>query len=257
MADDLYDILADHYDILQEGIDNVKWASFIDKLVKRYCEASGCGEGGRLLLCDLGCGTGKTTVELARKGYDAIGIDLSVNMLSAARDCSDEAGVDVLWVNGDITELELYGKADVFTALTDTLNHLYEPGQLDRLFASVASYMNPGAVFIADIGTLDHYRDTLGDNVFYEDYEDLTLLWQNSWDGEVSTSEITVFETKDGENYRRYDTEAHERYHSPEAIKELAERHGLTLEAVLGELSDDAPTDKDERYFIVIKKAVS
>jgi len=257
MSDDLYDILADHYDILQEGIDNEKWAAYIDKLVKLYCEASGSGRDGKLLLCDLGCGTGRTTVELARRGYDAIGIDLSVNMLSEAQFNSDEAGVDVFWVSGDITDLQLAGEVDVFTALTDTLNHLYEPGQIEKVICAASSYMAPGAVFIADIGTLDHYRKTLGDNVFYEDYEDLTLLWQNSWDGEVSTSEITVFETEDGENYRRYDTEAHERYHSPEAIKELAERHGLTLEAVLGELSDDPPTDKDERYFIVLKKAVS
>lgn len=253
MSDDLYDILAEHYDLLQEEIDNKRWAGYIDGLVKRYCGTP--GTDGKRTLCDLGCGTGKTTVELAKLGYDVMGIDLSVNMLSEAAGRSFEAEVDVLWVNGDITDFELYGSVDVFTALTDTLNHLYEPGQIESLLRCASEYMNPGAVLIADVGTAKHYEKTLGDNVFYEDYDDVTLFWQNSWDGQVSTSEITVFETENGEDYRRYDAVVHERYHSPEALKAMAAKYGLTVEAVFGELSDSEPTAEDERYFIVFKKA--
>ena len=62
-----YDFLADYYDAFQQDLDPRAWADFVDWIAKRYGRQSGDGDDGRLLLCDLGCGTGAVTCEFAKK----------------------------------------------------------------------------------------------------------------------------------------------------------------------------------------------
>ncbi|MEW6744739.1 MAG: class I SAM-dependent methyltransferase [Planctomycetota bacterium] len=57
--------------------------------------------GARLL--DIGCGTGRHAVELARRGYRVTGVDLSSGMLEQACAAAEAAGVSVEWVHADAT----------------------------------------------------------------------------------------------------------------------------------------------------------
>jgi len=57
--------------------------------------------GDRVL--DIGCGTGRHSIELARRGFRVTGLDISEGMLDEARRRAGEAGVDVNWVQADAT----------------------------------------------------------------------------------------------------------------------------------------------------------
>jgi 2-polyprenyl-3-methyl-5-hydroxy-6-metoxy-1,4-benzoquinol methylase len=58
--------------------------------------------GGRSVL-DAGCGTGRVGIELARRGFDVVGLDADPGMLSAAR----AKAPDLEWVEGDLSTFEL------------------------------------------------------------------------------------------------------------------------------------------------------
>lgn len=58
--------------------------------------------GKRIL--DIGCGTGRHAIELARRGYQVVGFDLSEGQLRRAREKAAEAGVTVPFEQRDATE---------------------------------------------------------------------------------------------------------------------------------------------------------
>jgi SAM-dependent methyltransferase len=62
---------------------------------------------GRAL--DLGCGSGRDAVYLAQRGWTVTGIDAVPRPLEAARERAAAAGVNVQWVQGDVTKLEALG----------------------------------------------------------------------------------------------------------------------------------------------------
>ena len=242
--EDFYDRLANHYDLFQQDLDPEDLASKVHELISRYCEAPGDGEDGKRILVDLGCGNGRVDVELEKLGYDMIGIDSSVEMLNIAREKSDR----ILWLNQDITEYDLYGTADVFVSLLDTVNHILDPQDVAKIFGSFRDFLNVGGVFVFDIGTYEHFSKTLGDQVFYEDYDDVTLLWDNVFDEEenINEAQMTLFEREEDGRYVRSDGVIEERYYDKELLVKLGTEAGLSF-------AGEEPYD-GERTFLVFKK---
>ncbi len=56
-------------------------------------------DGGSIL--DVGCGTGRHSIELARRGYAVTGLDLSAEMLARAADAARSKKVNVQWIRSD------------------------------------------------------------------------------------------------------------------------------------------------------------
>lgn len=60
---------------------------------------------------DLGCGTGDTSIYLARHGWDVTALDFVEIALKRARAKAAAANVAVKWIQGDVTRLGSYGVA--------------------------------------------------------------------------------------------------------------------------------------------------
>jgi SAM-dependent methyltransferase len=58
-----------------------------------------------LKILDIGCGTGRHSIELAKRGYDVTGIDLSESMLAKARLNATDQNVKVNFMLGDARNL--------------------------------------------------------------------------------------------------------------------------------------------------------
>ncbi len=63
-------------------------------------------------ILDVGCGTGRHAVELARRGYAVTGLDLSAEMLRRAEEAATAAGVTVEWIKADAARFSLPPKYD-------------------------------------------------------------------------------------------------------------------------------------------------
>ena len=70
-------------------------------------------------ILDIGCGTGRHAVELAKRGYQITGVDISAGMLVEARKAARQAKVDVTWVQADAVKLTSAEKFDAAICLCE------------------------------------------------------------------------------------------------------------------------------------------
>jgi SAM-dependent methyltransferase len=246
--DNFYDCLARHYDEMQSDMDVRVWADYYSSLIERHSDIR------VRTITDLGCGTGSVDICLAKNGYKVTGIDSAEEMLIIAG--NKKGAGKIIWSLQDITDFELPGKTDCFISTLDTVDHIMDDKALEKLFARVGECLEEGGVFIFDAITMHHLEDTLSDNVFYEDYDDFTLLWLNSFDPEtkVNTAELTLFALTDEGLYERFDGELVEKYYPSEFFSGIAAKAGLELLGTYGELTDAEPSEDEERIFYVFGK---
>jgi len=70
-------------------------------------------------ILDVGCGTGRHSIELARRGYSLTGVDLSAQMLAQAAAAANASGVHVEWVRADATRFSLPNQFDAAICLCE------------------------------------------------------------------------------------------------------------------------------------------
>lgn len=73
----------------------------------------------RSCIPDAGCGTGRHAVELAKRGYQVTGVDISADMLAEAKKTAKQAKVDVTWVQADMVKLISAKKFDAAICLCE------------------------------------------------------------------------------------------------------------------------------------------
>lgn len=99
--------------------------------------------GARSVL-DAGCGTGRVGRELARRGFDVVGVDIDDVMLSTAR----AKAPDVPWVLDDLATVDL-GRTFEAIVMAGNVMIFVAPGTEGEVVANMARHLAPGGVLIA------------------------------------------------------------------------------------------------------------
>lgn len=96
---------------------------------------------------DAGCGTGRVATELARRGFDCVGVDLSESMLAEAR----AAAPELEWVQADLTTFDLDRTFDLVVAAGNVIP-LLEAGSEPAAVARLAAHVRPGGLLVCGFG---------------------------------------------------------------------------------------------------------
>ncbi len=253
MQVEIYSALSKIYDHFMRSIPYKGWAAFIrDKLV-----SEGISEG---LVLDLGCGSGTLTMLLSDMGYDMIGIDGSWGMLNLALEKRGER--NILYLNQDIREFELYGTVKAVTASCDTFNYITSAEDLAGIFKLVKNYLEPGGVFVFDLHTRFYYENVLSDNVFAQTEEEGAYIWENSFDPDegLNSYSVTMFikdDTGEGDGddmYKKYEELHLEKAYEVVDIKQMLKEAGLKLVNVFDGYRDEPlKEDSDRAVFIAAR----
>jgi len=100
-------------------------------------------------ILDVGCGTGRHAIELAKRGYRVTGVDLSESMLNRAREKAAEAEVTVEFIRCDARELSLPGRFDFALMLCEGGFSLMETDEMNyRILENVAQALKPAGKLI-------------------------------------------------------------------------------------------------------------
>ena len=114
------------------------------------CEEDPHGEVGFVeryapsTVLDAGCGTGRVAIELARRGYEVVGADVSEAMLATARRLDST----VSWVHADLAELDLQRRFDV-VVMAGNVPLFTPPGTTAAVVAGCARHLAPNGRLVA------------------------------------------------------------------------------------------------------------
>jgi SAM-dependent methyltransferase len=107
---------------------------------------------GRAL--DIGTGSGVWGVQLAQRGWEVTGVDIVEKALRRARERSEEAGVEMRLVRGDVTALRESEVGSGFRLLLDTGTfHGLTDSQRVAMGREVSAVAAPDATLILDCFT--------------------------------------------------------------------------------------------------------
>ncbi len=248
----IYDLLAPIYDAVNKDIDYSSWADFIEKIIEREYTA-----GKPELVLDLGCGTGRMTLELGRRGYDMTGVDYSPEMLDIARCAAEREGLDskMLWLCQDMCAFELYGTVDVTVSCLDSINHITSPRDLERCFSLVHNYLVPDGLFIFDINGKHKFETVYGSETYVLEEGDSLCIWQNDYNPKSGTCDFYITLLKEGADgrYDRYDEVQRERMYTLRSIKRMLSKTGFELIGAYSDFDFGAATDGSDRAYVVAR----
>ncbi len=139
---------------------------FLEAVFRAY------GEGVRNIL-DIACGTGRHALEMAKRGYQVTGIDLSLEFIQAAQTAAGEQRRKVRFVQQDMTALGFTEAFEAAYVLFSSLQLLTTNNDLIRFMEGARAALKPGGLLVIEVWNQWAFiaKNQFGNAVFNRDEE--------------------------------------------------------------------------------------
>lgn len=205
-------------------------------------------------ILDIGCGTGRHSIELAKRGYQIVGVDLSASQLKRAKEKAKNEGVIVNFIRKDARKLDFKREFDLVIMICEGAFPLMESDEMNfQILQAAANALKENGKFI--FTTL---------NALFPLYHSVKdFLNQDS--GEATTDELTfdlitfrehsTLATKDDSGNEKV-LACNERYYTPSEITWLLKSLGFKKIDIygcrLGKFSRNNKLTTDDFEMLVI-----
>ncbi len=243
-----YSGFADFYDLFMDNIDYDVWCRYLQDLLTEYGIKNG-------ILLELGCGTGTVTEYFAGQGYDMIGVDNSYEMLEQALEKRIASGHDILYLNQDMREFELYGTVAAVYSICDSMNYITEYSDLGKVFSLVNNYLDPKGLFIFDLNTEAKFLP-ICDQTIAENRNEGSFIWENTYDpaSRINEYALTLFAPCDDGRYEKMEEFHYERAYSLEEIQSALKEAGMEYVTAYEAFTHNPPTKNSERIYVIARE---
>lgn len=172
VGQDAFSAVAQYYDELMSTVPYRQWVDYVERILSRWYARP------RQVL-DLCCGTGAVGWELAERGYEVVGADLSEAMVRGCYRRSPPLSAAVM----DATNLALAPESfDLIVCLYDSFNYITQPQALQAAFGEMQRVLRPGGMAIFDMNTAHALRIGLFTQSNAGTAERLQYQWRSTWD---------------------------------------------------------------------------
>lgn len=187
-----------------------------------------------LKILDVGCGTGRHSIELTRRGYNVTGIDLSESMLVKARQNALSANLEIDFINCDARDLPFDGEFDVAIMLCEGGFPLMETDEMNyEILKNVAKSLNSKGKFIfTTLNGLFPLFHSVRDFLASQSLEGNASYSKNSFDL-MTFRDHNITELVDDAG-KTMTLDCNERYYVPSEITWLLKSLGFTKIEIFG-----------------------
>lgn len=221
--------------------------------------------GGPVL--ELGCGTGRISLAIAREGIAVTGIDISPRMIAVAQDKAARRGFSerCVFQSGDMAAVQLAERYPLVIMPFRSFQSMLTVEEQRQALARVRERLAPGGLFAMDTFNPD-VNSLVGDqaSVAYhvKDVEregggTLVVWGQNGWNPvtQVNDVRLIIEEVSDeGVVERRLMRDFEQRYTFRYELEHLLELSGFAVEAVYGDF-DGGPVSEETEDLVWVAGA--
>jgi len=212
-----------------------------------------------LSILDLGCGTGRHSIELAKRGYRVTGVDLSESQLQRAREKAKEHGVRVEFLQGDARNLSFQNQFDLVIMLCEGAFPLMETDEMNYEILKNAqkALRKPGKLIFTTLNGLFPLFHSVKDFLASQTLDGNATYAKNSFDLMTFRDiNVTTFEDDDG---NKKELHCNERYYVPSEITWLLKSLGFLKSEIFGAKlgaysRNDVLTPDDFEMLVVAEK---
>lgn len=217
------------------------------------------GYDRKVKILDIACGTGRHAIELTKRGYTVVGIDLSESQLQRAREKAAAQNLHIVFEKHDARNLPFVHEFDLALMLCEGAFSLMETDEMNfQILQSAAKALKPGGKLIfTTLNGLFPLFHSVKDFLNAEAKEGNATCRQNTFDlMTFRDHSVTSIEDDLGNKKELY---SNERYYVPSEITWLLKSlHFKTIDifgAKLGAFSrsDELSTDDFEMLVISTK----
>jgi len=205
-------------------------------------------------ILDIGCGTGRHAIELARRGYSITGIDLSASQLERARQKAKEAGVGVKFLQINACSLPFKNEFDFAIMLCEGGFSLQETDALNFriLEGAERALRSPGKLIFSALNALYPLYHSLRD--FLNEGPSGVKIDTCTFDPMTFRDHATITFNDDDAKTKTLETD--ERYYAPSEISWYLASLGFKKSSIhgchLGSFSRDHALTTDDYEMLVI-----
>ncbi len=207
-------------------------------------------------ILDIHCGSGRHAIDLAKKGFQVVGMEEVAVPLALAQQHAKEENVYVDFVLSNIENHKKYANtADIVISMFNSLGYTFSKEDDQEQFNWTINLLKPGGYFVLDIRSQEYQKKEFSQPITRKealsiDQKEIatmytTKFWQNNILGAI---EKIVRDEK----VLQYTTYGWNTY-SPDVLKTMLHKAGANLIAIHEDYYSE-PKNLGERIFVVAKK---
>jgi len=210
-------------------------------------------------ILDIGCGTGRHSIELAKRGYAVVGIDLSESLLKRAKEKASEQNLQIIFQKHDARNLTFLHEFGLVIMLCEGAFPLMETDEMNfQILQNAANALTPnGKMIFTTLNGLFPLFHSIKEFLDSETKEGNATYDNNLFNLMTFRDHNTTYVEDDLGNKK--ELQCHERYYVPSEITWLLKTlhfKGINIfGAKMGAFSrDDKLTTEDFEMLVIAEK---
>ncbi len=215
---------------------------------------------GSVRILDLACGFGRHAIELSKRGFSVVGVDITPDLIEEAERIASIEKLDTKFICADIRDVSFNNEFDVVLNMGDgAIGYLENDDENLKIFDLIASALKSGGKHFMDIINAEH-AEMHFPKKFWDIGEKVLSIEEYQWDRETRRMFIAGWGFRFGEIAKKpapSDIVARSsiRLYSLEEIEEIFKQRQMVVRKTFGnsfgEFSKDTPASHREIQLLV------